>query len=186
MALKSCGECGRQISTQAKSCPGCGAPNSPSSNKAEYQSVNTETPRKKISGLLVALIILTVIAIVGVLSRPDPIIQAKEAESAAKKEAECAQNLQCYGSKNVSTASVYCKDYIGRLAKYSMRWTDGTFESKFSRFKWLNKEKGTMTFVGDKAEFQNGFGAYQAFIYECDIDPSTHGVIDVRAYPGRL
>lgn len=83
-------------------------------------------------------------------------------------------------------ASVYCKASVERLAKYTSRWTDGTFETKFSRFRWLNKEQGTLTYIGDKIEFQNGFGAFQKHIYECDFNPANNQILDVRARPGQL
>jgi hypothetical protein len=115
----------------------------------------------------------------------------KEAEQAAqveaKKTAECKLSLQCWGDKYIATAGVYCKNDIEKLAKFSARWMDESMlQSKFSQFKWLDEGSGTVTFVGDKLQFQNGFGAYQAVIYECDYDPTTKAVIDVRATPGRL
>ena len=75
---------------------------------------------------------------------------------------------------------------VERLAKYSFEWTDGVLGSKFTHFRWLNKEKGTVTFIGDKIKFQNGFGAWGNYIYECDFDPKSNVVIDVRAREGRL
>jgi len=95
-------------------------------------------------------------------------------------------DLQCWGDKNSVGASVYCATPVEKLAKYSAKWTDGTFELKFSRFRWLDKDKGTLTFIGDKIQFQNGFGAYQNHIAECDFDPNGNKVLDVRARPGRL
>lgn len=83
-------------------------------------------------------------------------------------------------------AGVYCKDSVEKLAQYSSRWTDGTFETKFSHFRWLNEEQATITFIGDKIEFQNGFGAYQTHTYECEFDPESKTILDVRASPGRL
>ena len=63
---------------------------------------------------------------------------------------------------------------------------DGIFEPKFGRFRWLNQAEGTLTKVGDRVEFQNGFGAYSRVIYECDFDPRTNDVLAVRAHEGRL
>jgi hypothetical protein len=107
-------------------------------------------------------------------------------QNVAANEAKCKVDLQCWGDKHLAAASVYCKSDVERLGQYSARWTDGTLETKVSRFKWLDKEQGTITFVGDKIEFQNGFGAYQNHIYECDLDPATNKVLEVRARPGRL
>ncbi|BAU74370.1 hypothetical protein KF707C_26820 [Metapseudomonas furukawaii] len=73
-----------------------------------------------------------------------------------------------------------------KLANYSARWTDGVLDTKFSHFRWLNQAQGTLTFIGDKIEFQNGFGAYQKHIYECDFNPAGDQVLSVRARPGQL
>lgn len=43
-----------------------------------------------------------------------------------------------------------------------------------------------ITFIGDKIQFQNGFGAWRNHIYERDLDPSKEQVLDVRARPGQL
>ncbi|MOA61092.1 hypothetical protein D3C78_1861450 [compost metagenome] len=84
------------------------------------------------------------------------------------------------------SASVSCKKPVERLAKYSARWTDGTFDMKFSHYRWKNQEQGTVTYIGDKIEFQNGFGAFQKHIYECDFNPASEQVLAVRANPGQL
>lgn len=83
-------------------------------------------------------------------------------------------------------AAVRCKDPVERLAKYTARWTDRTFEPKFSHFRWFKESEGIIIYIGDKIEFQNGFGAWQAHVYECDYDPKSEQVLDVRARPGRL
>jgi len=67
-----------------------------------------------------------------------------------------------------------------------MRWTDGTLELKFSRFRWAAQGGGAITFVGDRAEFQNGFGAFTPVIYECDLARDMKTVQAVRVRQGRL
>lgn len=108
-------------------------------------------------------------------------------EKPAPTEATCKlDDLQCLGDKGVIAAGVYCQDDIERLATHSVRWTDGTFETKFSRFRWADEKAGVITYIGDKAEFQNGFGAYTPVTYECDLSPDNKTVLDVRAREGRL
>lgn len=108
-------------------------------------------------------------------------------ESAKPATAECAKDdLQCLGDKAGVAASIYCRDPVEHLAKYSVRWTDGFLQMKFSRFRWKDKATGQLTMVGDKAEFQNGFGAYTPVIYECDLDADGKTVLDVRVHEGRL
>lgn len=121
----------------------------------------------------------------------------REEENKKKKEMEqinraiaegnCRQDLKCLAEKNFASATVYCGAYIEKLAKYDFKWTDeGLFETKFSHFRWKDKENGAITYIGDKAMFQNGFGAWQSHIYECDFDTRSEKILDVRARPGRL
>nr|VFK35242.1 MAG: protein of unknown function (DUF4875) [Candidatus Kentron sp. MB]VFK77195.1 MAG: protein of unknown function (DUF4875) [Candidatus Kentron sp. MB] len=83
----------------------------------------------------------------------------KEPESFSKS--KCQMDLRCWGDKHNITASVYCDDYVEKLAKYSHEWTDGMLEPKFSHFRWKDKSKDYITYIGDKIKFQNGFGAWQ-------------------------
>jgi hypothetical protein len=100
---------------------------------------------------------------------------------------KCANDdLQCRGNKAVVAAGIYCKAPIERLAKHSVRWTEGTFEIKFSHFQWVDKAASQLTVIGDKVESQNGFGAYSPMIYECDLGSDGKTVLDVRVSEGRL
>lgn len=107
--------------------------------------------------------------------------------SEAQKEAQCLRSLQCWGDRYNAAADTHCPAFVEKLARFSARWTDtGLFEPKFSRFRWLDESAGTLTYVGDKVEFQNAFGAWQPILYECDYDPRTKTILDVRIQPGRL
>lgn len=180
MALSNCKECKKEVSTKAERCPHCGIKN----------------PTTKSSDVLIGVAVLVVIVFIATKcssSEPKagaqvsaPQSAAEDKAAAAKQTAQCKSDLQCWGDRATIGAGVYCREHIERLAKYSSRWTDGTFEQKFSRFRWLNKDKGTLTMIGDKIQFQNGFGAYQNSVYECDFDPEANVVLDVRAQPGRL
>ena len=104
-----------------------------------------------------------------------------------KAEEQCKKDLKCLAEKNFGSATVYCSSYIEKLAKYDFKWTDsGWLETKFSHFRWKDREKGVITYIGDKAMFQNGFGAWQNHIYECDFSTNDEKVLDIRARPGRL
>ncbi|WP_251358583.1 hypothetical protein [Kangiella sp. TOML190] len=101
-------------------------------------------------------------------------------------EKNCKIDLTCWAEKNDIEATVQCQKYVPKLAKYDYEWTDGMFEVKFSHYKWKNKRNGVITYIGDKIKFQNGFGAWQNYIYECDFNPHTKQVLDVRGQPGRI
>lgn len=120
--------------------------------------------------------------------------QAAEAEARAQEEAEaeaaeleaCRQDLRCWGEKYSIDAAVRCRRPVERLAQYDMRWTDGWTETKFPRLRWENQDEGIITYIGDKAQFQNGFGAWQNVIYFCTYDPTTDSALSVEIEAGRL
>jgi len=177
MALIKCRECGKDVSTEAAACLNCGAPPLPGAS-----TVATGKPKKS-QGFL-GMLILAIVGTVAITQCSSKGAKKDETKSATQ---ECAKDdLQCKGDKAVVATSVYCKDPVERLARHSVRWTDGTFELKFSRFRWKDKAAGTLTMIGDKAEFQNGFGAYTPVTYECDLAADGKTVLDVRAHEGRL
>ena len=99
----------------------------------------------------------------------------------------CApDDLQCLGDNATVAAGLRCDDPIEAQAKYAVRWTDGLFEPKFSHFRWTNKKGGGLTMIGDKVEFQNGFGAWSPMIYECDMTGDGKTVLSARVREGRL
>lgn len=166
MAMTKCKECGNEVSTSAKTCPQCG----------------TSNPGVRARDMLIGLV--GVVLIAGLVVK---CTSGGDSPAAAQLDpASCRADLQCWGDKHMISAGVYCKAPVEALAKYSARWTDGTFEPKFSHFRWLSQEQGTLTFIGDKIEFQNGFGAFQAHTYECDFSPAGDRVLAARAQPGRL
>lgn len=176
MTLIKCKECGSEISDKAIACPKCGAP------------VARKSASKPANASARALWIVMAAAAFGVgvvwLGADD---KNAAPRTAPKAERQCeTDDLQCRGDKGVVAAGIYCKDAIERSAKHSVRWVDGSFETKMSRFRWTAKPAGTITYVGDKAEFQNGFGAYTRVIYECDLNDDLKTVLNVRVREGRL
>jgi predicted RNA-binding Zn-ribbon protein involved in translation (DUF1610 family) len=168
-ALVKCEECGHNVSKKAEVCPSCGAP------------VN-EKPKE--SGCATAIAVCIIIfALIAVFSSNNSLNKPRNSKVS---DSGCKKSLQCWGDKHNIDAGVRCDNYVEKLAKYSYKWTNGMLESKFSRFRWKNKENGVLTFIGDKIEFQNGFGAWQNSIYECDYNPALEKVLDVRARAGRL
>jgi hypothetical protein len=114
--------------------------------------------------------------------------EPKQKEAAEKPaDAACAKDdLSCLGNKGVVGAGVYCAREVEKLATHDVKWTDGTFGLKFSRFLWKDQANGIITYIGDKAEFQNSFGAYSPVIYECDMQSDNKTIVDVRVHEGRL
>ncbi len=173
MALITCKECGKEVSDKAKLCAGCGAP------------VKMSIPKKKAHPVLVGIVALAIIYFVvggdkGDASKPG-------ASSSKAGAAACeATDLSCLGNAGAISAGVYCVREVEKLAKHDFKWTDGLLESKFDRFRWKDKESGVITYLGDKVQFQNGFGAFTTVTYECDLAKDNKTVLAVRAKEGRL
>lgn len=183
MALLVCHECAKPVSDQAAACPHCGAPvKKPpvAAGDAAAASTTISTP------FGIALILVATIVVV-LLAMRDNLKSRAKAREADSKPVACAKgDLQCLGNQGISAASVYCPREVEKLAKHSVKWTDGTFESKFSRFRWRDPIRGEITYIGDKAEFQNGFGAFTPVIYECDMAADGQKILDVRVQEGRI
>lgn len=174
MALKPCKSCKHTVDTTAKVCPNCGVKDP------------GVTAGQQFLGVVILVVIIAVVVSMCSGGKGDSPEDKQAQKQAQVDEAACRKDLECAGNKYGISAGVYCKKPVERLAKYTARWTDGTFDMKFSHFRWLNQEQGLITFIGDKIEFQNGFGAFQKHIYECDFNPVNNQVLDVRARPGQL
>lgn len=162
----------------------------------EYESyIQTKNPKSekdgvwhKIGVLIGIGISLAIIAAVGMflwwigsmIFSPSPDHSSSTSKSCA------ADDLSCLGNKGVVAAGLRCASHIERLAKHSVKWTDKTFETKFNRFRWENKNAGLITYIGDKVEFQNGFGAFTPVTYECVLSADNNTVLHVSAREGRL
>lgn len=135
---------------------------------------------------VVGLVALAVIA-AGALTAcgESPAEVAAREKAAAEKEAACKADLQCLGDKLAVAAAVRCVDPVEGMAKNSMKWTDDTLEMKFSRFRWGSGQQ-SVTMIGDKAQFQNSFGAHVNVVYECDLSVDGERVLDVRVREGRI
>ena len=183
MPLIKCHECGSDVSTEAKTCPKCGAP---------VKDKNAEFTKQVLGGVFVFAIIWMVLAASCSSDEPEKEAAADKKEVASQEEAppqpvKCQpDDLQCNGDSGSIAAGVYCPNEIEKLAKFSVKWTDAWYEPKFSRFRWRDQQKGEITYVGDKAQFQNGFGAMQNVVYECDMAADGKTILDVRVRDGRM
>ncbi|MCV0369514.1 hypothetical protein [Filomicrobium sp.] len=109
--------------------------------------------------------------------------QAAQAKAKAEEEA-CAKDLSCIGEKHNAAAIKACSPEIEGLAKYDHEWT--AWLTRFSRMRWGSKGNDVITYLGDEIKFQNGFGAWHRYRYECDLNVKTGTVLNVRANLGRM
>lgn len=178
--LIPCKACGHMIAKSAKACPSCGKEN--------------HTTAQGIMGLLVlGFIGYVLFSVFSGDDQPttaeaaaDPEAAAAEAEAAAAAEVACREDLQCYGSLAIREGSFECSKLVERMARNKFEWTDSWLESKFSHFSWADKDAGVVTIIGDKVQFQNGFGAFVNMVYACDWDQPNGAALDLRIEEGRL
>jgi ribosomal protein L12E/L44/L45/RPP1/RPP2 len=181
MALTKCPECERIVSSTAPTCPGCGAPVAAVEFTAPVQ-VKRKKARYTLGMILWYGLVITPAmekarqteaADAQATAARDAQASASREEdrkaAAAETEAKCQADEACSADRAIIAAGILCRDRIERLARYSVRWTDGWLETKFSRYEWLDFNKKIIAVYGDKAEFQNGFGAFQRAIYRCDL-----------------
>jgi len=188
MAIVSCRECAKSFFTLGKVCPYCGvsAPGEPITSQpappAPEQNIGTKVSNREAA----ALITLAVLGVcgMGLYERYKPM---RDRSPVVDSASICAKyDLQCRGSNTLGSASVYCRVHVERLAEHAVRWTDSLLEPKFSQLRWRDAVAGEITYIGNMAEFQNGFGAFTPIIYECDLASDEKTVLDVRVREGRL
>lgn len=179
MALINCKGCGGKVSPKAESCPNCGHPIKPKKSRQSGSGCGCLT--------LLVLIIIGYVLFTGISSYDDYTKRASDAsengspssaESKRVSDAECKKSIQCWFDRHSSTIEAYCERPIEALAKYQARWTDGWLEPRFTRASWFDKKSGVIRAMGDKVQFQNGFGAWQNQRYYCVIEPLRPKVID--------
>lgn len=98
----------------------------------------------------------------------------------------CRYDLKCWAERFIAEASRACSGPVARLAGEPHRWTDTPAAPRFSHYRWKSLDSGTVTYLGDRLEVQNDFGAWRAYVYECDFDTALESATDVRIAPGRL
>ena len=188
MALVNCKECGGQVSKKAEACPHCGAPRK---KKPQHKS--------GCGSVLVLLVLLVILATQIEPEDPTP-TNAKDTidESASAYDSsadtakstpsdeQCRESLECWSKRHRVDAEYRCQVAVERMAKYDHKWNDSWLQSKIPYARWANKSDRTLTYLGDAIQFQNGFGAWEHYWYECDYDPNSDTILDVHAQAGRL
>lgn len=107
--------------------------------------------------------------------------QAEERAKAAKLE-ENKFNPEWLSDEHGIAAGFACQPIVEKLAKHTYRWTDGWLDTKFPSYLTSNKgEPYVLTVLGDKIEFQNGFGAWSKVKYYCKYNVKTKKVLDAWA-----
>lgn len=97
-------------------------------------------------------------------------------EEKAGQDLKCRQDLRCWANEHSLHAILACQPLIEDRAKYDFKWTDGFFGSKLERWRWDDREEGSLAYTGDEVKFMNAFGAWQRIAYWCFYNPNTEEV----------
>ncbi len=211
MALMPCRECGKTVSTEAVSCPQCGAVN-PTRLPARQQA-STPAVKKKpgaiLRGLLgLVLVVVLVKAFLGSSDKPDgksgddgsshvytdtnipgstnPLAPVPVPVPTCKKDWHaCKDNADVVNTyEGWSMVQVRCKDSAKESAKY------GTPDFPWFSFGTFNRgedyvKTGIATSIEKDAQFSNGFGAMVHTRIVCRYDLNKGTVLNVTAQPNR-
>ena len=123
--------------------------------------------------------------------------RAEERERAVQEVEDRREAIRDWGADHQSAAKVRCDDHIEQRAQYDFEWTQGWGGRIFSQ--WIAHdpenpsymfppitESTILVYSGDKIRFQNGFGAFRNYTYDCYYHPESETVIKVTVSPGKL
>lgn len=103
------------------------------------------------------------------------------AAAIAKQDAGSKEAERLAAQKKADEAAEAERVAVQSLAKWDYEWTDSWSEPKLERYRWKDKRKGIVTYIGTKIKFQNGFGAWKHMTYFCDFDPVAKIVVSASA-----
>ncbi|WP_339425097.1 hypothetical protein [Pseudomonas proteolytica] len=178
MLKVKCSSCNAKVVSTDKKCPECGIENPGKGKVSPFEAL--------VSLAMIPLMFWGVISLKNVVVEwyDQKVVSSVKADAA--RDLTCKRDLQCWAEKHIGNVEVDCGPAVERIAKYSSRWTTTSMQMKFSSFRWKNRESLTVTYFGDRIEFQNGYGAFQVMTYSCDYDPASKKVLAVSVTPGRL
>lgn len=102
----------------------------------------------------------------------------EERQKEEQEEANCNNDALCYASKH-KNSEYECEQSVEKSAQYDFKWTDTIRAQRFGYYRWYDKDKKYVLLAGDKAQAQNGFGAYKNITYQCVFNANTGEVISV-------
>lgn len=165
MAITKCKECKKEVSDKAKLCPHCGVKN----------------PGFGAKQAITSFITLGILVYAGwyFIADHDDSKKVTAPKTCGVNDEECLFNL------NFIDASTPCRKLVEKSAKFEYEWTDGVLSPMFSRYTY-NQKSQTITYIGDKIKFANGFNAKSTMTYACTYDLQKKKVIDFGIEQGKL
>jgi hypothetical protein len=173
MPLIKCPACGKDVSTQATSCPNCGHP-------VAKSGANKPRRKSRLGGLLAILLILIAVSVVINHTNQPGSTTAVQDDSCRSDWTKCTDNEQLVNQySDWSLVQVRCKQAAKDRAKYgSPDWPWLAFGSFYKGNNYVTS--GTAIAIERDAQFSNGFGAMVHSQVICRYDLRAKRVTDVQ------
>lgn len=124
---------------------------------------NDEKTPRSIKGKLI-------LALIGVFVFAAVILPARNGTQTTK---DCGPDeAECYAQRHVFAAQRACEKAVTEQAKYRARF-DYSLDGMFDRY---TVRGSSIVYSGERAEFENGFGAWARMRYTCEFDPSSASI----------
>ena len=169
MALTTCNACHGQVSSDAKTCPHCGKP--------------LDTIDRIFSAIPSVLTVITLLYFLHLCSASTTPTPPRPPPS-REETAACRADIACIGKQKAFAAESACRPALEAYAKYSARWSED--RSTWTYSEWRDDQKTAIVYMGDSLQLQNGFSAWENYIYSCTYDPDQNRVLGVYLAAGRI
>ena len=155
-----------------------------STQKPDLAIAKLPKTTKKKSRMLMWTLLVIGIAVLGKVTGAPTTGNIPKATQVADIPAPCAfDDVQCAGKKFYFEANDACTAAVEQQASYQMRWTSNWLDRKFPQYTWGgDATHKTITYGGDRAQFQNGFGAWKTVTYFCTYSPEMKSIVDVTIH----
>jgi hypothetical protein len=176
MPLIKCPACGKDVSTQAASCPNCGHPLAKS-------GANKPRTKSRLGGLLAILVIVIAVTVVVNHTNQSGNTTTAQNDSCRSDWTKCVDNEQLVNQySDWSLVQVRCKRAANDRAKYgSPDWPWLPFGSFYKGNNYVTS--GVAVAIEPDAQFSNGFGAKVHSRVTCTYDLRTKRVSNVDISP---
>lgn len=185
MALIKCHECGKEISTAATSCPGCGSPAPINKPNAVRGMVKTAAYT-----LLIGVVLLAAMASQKNEAKHDSLSQehrlAEPQKTCKTDYTLCADNKGVMDEYSGSRkARRECAEKLSTLAKFGEPEYTGPGKFGYYDVGDDSPKTGEMSFTEKNVKLANGFGVKQKTVVEC-VYSFEHGAVYKIIVDGEL
>lgn len=108
-----------------------------------------------------------------------PVVVSSRSTVPAINDAQCRQQISCWGERHYTQASVYCESATERQTTNEVKWTH-RWESNFTFPIWVDPSAGIIGLNSRQVAIKNTFGSWVPVEVSCFYNPSTERVTRVN------